>query len=99
MKISKNRSEIVDALSFRDLCRFCQAEDSWVIELVEQGVLEPVGSEVDNWQFVGTSIVRAKKARRLNRDLGVNVAGVALVLDLLEERDTILRRLARYEAL
>jgi chaperone modulatory protein CbpM len=33
----------------------------------------------------------------LNRDLGVNTAGVALVLDLLEERDAVLRRLAQYE--
>lgn len=47
---------------------------------------------------MGTSIVRAKKARRLNRDLGVNTAGVALVLGLLEERDGALRRLAQYEA-
>jgi chaperone modulatory protein CbpM len=41
--------------------------------------------------------VRAKKACRLTRDLGVNAAGVALVLDLLEERDAVLRRLAQYE--
>jgi chaperone modulatory protein CbpM len=70
-----------------------------VVELVEHGVLEPVGSTSGNWRFVGTSIVRAKKARRRNRDLGINAAGVALVLDLLEERETVLRRLAQYEAI
>ena len=99
MKKTILRSDIVDALSLRDLCRFCQAEEAWVIELVEHGVLDPIGSTTGNWQFVGTSIVRAKKASRLNRDLGINTAGVALVLDLLEERDAIMRRLAQHEAI
>lgn len=97
MKKTTLKSDIVDALSLEDLCRFCQAEETWVVELVEHGVLEPIGSTRGNWRFVGTSIVRAKKAHRLNRDLGVNTAGVALVLDLLEERDAILRRLALFE--
>ena len=97
MKRTKLRSDIVDALTFDDLCRFCHADEAWVIELVEQGVLEPVGGTPENWRFVGTSIVRAKKARRLTRDLGINTAGVALVLELLEERDAVLRRLAQYE--
>lgn len=97
MKQTTMRNDIVDALSLGDLCRFCQAEEAWVIELVEHGVLDPKGSSSGNWRFVGTSIVRAKKARRLNRDLGINTAGLALVLDLLEERDAVLRRLAQYE--
>ena len=97
MKKTTLKSDIVDALSLEDLCRFCQAEETWVVELVEHGVLEPIGSTRGNWRFVGTSIVRAKKAHRLNRDLGVTTAGVALVLDLLEERDAILRRLALLE--
>ena len=99
MKKTTFQSDIVEALSLQDLCRFCQSDEAWVIELVEHGVLEPVGSTSGNWRFVGTSIVRAKKARRLNRDLGINAAGVALVLDLLEERETVLRRLAQYEAI
>lgn len=98
MKKTTLNSNIVDALSLEELCRFCQAQETWVIELVEHGVLEPIGSTHSTWRFVGTSIVRAKKAHRLNRDLGVNVAGVALVLDLLEEREVILRRLAQFEA-
>ena len=99
MKNTTLRSEIVDALSLHDLCRFCQADEAWVIELVEHGVLEPRGSAIQNWRFLGASISRAKKARRLNRDLGVNTAGVALVLELLEEREAVLRRLAKYETL
>lgn len=99
MKKTTLRSEVVDTLTLQDLCRFCHADEAWVIELVEHGVLDPIGATSSNWRFVGSSIRRAKKARRLNRDLGVNTAGVALVLDLLDERDSVMRRLAKYEAL
>ncbi|WP_227269517.1 chaperone modulator CbpM [Roseobacter weihaiensis] len=99
MKKTTSRSDLIDTLSLPDLCRFCQADEAWVIELVEYGVLEPLGRTVQNWHFQGPSIARAKKARRLNRDLGINVAGVALVLELLEERDAVLSRLSRYEAI
>jgi chaperone modulatory protein CbpM len=65
--------------------------------MVDYGVLEPKGAVIEKWRFYGANIARAKKASRLKRDLGVNVAGVALVLSLLEERDAIRRRLAHYE--
>ncbi|GFE65488.1 chaperone modulator CbpM [Litoreibacter roseus] len=98
MKKAKRRSVLVDALSLQDLCRFCEADEAWVIELVEHGVLEPNGASSETWRFRGVNILRAKKARRLNRDLGINIAGIAMVLELLEERDAISRRLAQYEA-
>lgn len=97
MKKTTLRSDIVEALSLEDLCRFCQADEAWVIELVQEGVLEPTGGTIRQWRFEGVGISRAKRARRLSRDLGINTAGVALVLDLLDERQEILRRLARLE--
>ena len=96
MKKSTLNSDIVDALSLQDLCRFCHADEAWVIELVDHGVLEPKGESTETWQFHGISIVRAKRARRLNRDLGINAAGVALVIELLEERDAMMRRMAQH---
>lgn len=97
MKKGTLRNVVVDALSLPDLCRFCQADQSWVIELVDHGVLEPDGSSIETWHFHGVSLVRAKRAQRLNRDLGINAAGVALVIELLEEREAMRRRLAQYE--
>ena len=97
MKKTTHRSDIVEALTLRDLSQFCQADEAWIIELVEFGVLEPNGSSAEKWRFCGINIIRAKKAHRLNRDLGINTAGVAMVLDLLEQRDAAVSRLARYE--
>lgn len=99
MKQTRSHSDIVDALSLQDLCRFCQAEETWVIALVDYGVPGPVGSNRGNWRCVGASIAPAKKARRLKSDLGIDTAGVALALGWLEERDHVLRRLAQHEAL
>lgn len=76
-----------------ELCRFCDADETWVTELVEHGILDPKGRSFKEWHFQGVNIVRAKKARRLQRDLGINIAGIAMVLDLLQERDRLLRLL------
>lgn len=98
MKKATPRNMVLDTLTLPDLCRFCQVEEAWVVEMVEHGVLDPHGSAVEEWRFHGVCIARAKKASRLRRDLGINVPGVAMVLQLLEERHAVLRRLYQYEA-
>ena len=98
MKKARTTSEIIDSLTSTELCRFCDADETWVTELVEYGVLEPQGNSFAEWHFHGVNIVRAKKARRLQRDLGINTPGIALVLDLLNERQELLRALQYIEA-
>lgn len=97
MKKAKPHVHLVEAMSLQELCRFCHADEAWIIELVDHGVLTPEGATISEWHFRGVSIARAKKAQRLNRDLGINTPGVAMVLDLLAERDAILRRLSHPE--
>jgi len=84
-------------LSLDDLCQACSSSTKWVIELVEEGALEPVGHEPSQWRFTGTSLQRAHTAMRLQRDLGLNLAGIALALDLLDEIETMRVRLRRLE--
>jgi chaperone modulatory protein CbpM len=97
MKNTDVDGHVVEVLTLSELCRFCDADDAWIADLVDHGVLEPRGRSTEEWTFRAVHIARAKKARRLNRDLGVNTAGVALILDLLEERDALRRQLARLE--
>ena len=59
-------------------------------------MLEPVGSDRDRWRFPGISLERARRAFRLQQDLGVNVAGAALALNLLDELDRLRTDLKRY---
>lgn len=80
-------------LTLVELCRACNVHAEMVIELVEEGVLEPAGSEPSAWIFAGTSLKRARAALRLQADLGVNLAGVALALELLDELENLRTRL------
>lgn len=76
-----------DYLTLAQLCQACGTHAEWIISLVEESILEPHGETVSAWHFSGVSLIRARSALRLQRDLGLNLAGIALVLDLLEELD------------
>jgi len=80
-----------------DMSHACSVSVEQIVELVAEGVLEPVGGDPQEWRFRGTSLTRARTAIRLQRDLGVNLAGVALALELLDEIDQLRGRLRRAE--
>ena len=82
-------------LTLAELCRICQLPAERLFELVEEGVVEPLGRDPVRWRFRGISVRRIRCAQRLERDLGVNVAGAALALDLLEELEELRARLRR----
>ena len=71
--------------TLHELCRACGVHAELVIEMVEEGVLEPRGGTPSEWRFAGSAVTRAQKALNLARDLRVNLPGAALALDLLEE--------------
>ena len=87
---------VIDAdttLTLAQLCRTCSVHADYVIELVEEGVIQPVGGEITQWSFPGLSIQRTRKAQRLQTDLGINLAGVAVILELLDDVDDLHQRL------
>jgi len=77
------------------VCRICRTDRDVVIEMVSQGVVDPRGGRSQEWRFTGIAVRRAQIAARLQRELGVNLAGAALALDLLDELETLRRRLRR----
>lgn len=91
--------EIDIELSLAQLCEACAAGNEDIESLVEGGVLEPTGNSRSRWRFAGDSLLRAKRALRLQQDLGLNVAGVALVLDLLDELNLLREELRRRDEL
>jgi chaperone modulatory protein CbpM len=84
-------------LSLADLCRACRLSAEQVFELVEEGIVEPLGGSASHWRFQGTSVYRVRRAVQLRRDLGVNWAGAALALDLLDELRVLRARVGRFE--
>ncbi len=77
------------SLTLGELSRACTVHAEWIIELVDEGILEPVGSDIAHWRFSGACLHRAHTTLRLQRDLGINLAGAALVLDLVEEVESL----------
>ncbi len=84
-------------LTLAELSRASTRHAEWIIELVDEGILEPQGREPGDWRFPAESLTRAHKAMRIQRDLQVNIAGVALVLELKDQLDVLRARLRRIE--
>jgi chaperone modulatory protein CbpM len=72
-------------LTLHELCDACAVHAEFIAELVDEGVIEPTGIKKSHWCFTGFSLQRVRTAKRLQRDLGVNLAGAALALELLDE--------------
>ncbi len=85
-------------LTLIELCRACQAPEETVRAWVIEGVIEPKGTRPDEWRFSGGALQRARRAMTLARDLDINVAGVALVLDLLDEIAELRARIERLQS-
>ncbi|MCK5395964.1 MAG: MerR family transcriptional regulator [Gammaproteobacteria bacterium] len=82
-------------LTLRQLCDACAVRAEYIIELVDEGFIEPSGVERSHWCFSGISIKRVQRAKRLQHDLGLNLAGVALAIDLIDEIESLRGRLNR----
>jgi chaperone modulatory protein CbpM len=92
-------------LTVSDLCRLCAVEERRIVEFVEEGVLEVTEtraaevlemteSGAAEWQFTGSALRRTRMALRLERDFELSLAGVALVMDLMEELEQLRRELS-----
>ncbi|MCB1621575.1 MAG: MerR family transcriptional regulator [Thiothrix sp.] len=88
--------EILDEgreITLVELCRTCSVQAETIEALVEYGILEPSGRHGSHWHFQATSIRRARTALRLRQHLGVNLAGAALALELMERIEGLEQRL------
>ncbi len=79
-------------LTLAELCQACHIPAEQIVELVAEGIIEPTGQGQTHWRFRAVSVRRVHCALRLQRDLGVNIAGAALALDLLEELERLRAR-------
>lgn len=85
-------------LTLEEVCRACRAEQAQLVALVEEGVIAPSGAEPAGWRFTGVHLRRARVAVRLERDLGINPAGAALALELIDELNDLRVRLRAIDA-
>ena len=74
-----------DDLTLFQLCNLCRLSPEQIIEMVNEGILDPTGESIGNWRFSFSAVENVCKAIRFQNDLNVNLAGAALALHLLEK--------------
>ena len=84
---------------FEELGAVLGVEMHIVAEYVELGLLEPQRGAMARRAFTDADVGRLSRALRLARELDLHAPAAALLVELLEERDALLRRLACVERL
>ncbi|WOG25682.1 chaperone modulator CbpM [Endozoicomonas sp. 8E] len=90
-------------LNFTEICLQTGVAEETIIEIIEQGIVEPIGTSPREWQFSPAMVLLTRKAVRLHDDLDVDWPGIALAIELLEKLDHLRkenhhlkRRLSRF---
>ncbi len=92
--------EILDEdteVSLMELCELCALHAEAVQAMVDEGILEPSSGARGHGRFPRRSMKRVRVTLSLQHDLGVNLAGAALALDLLDEIEALRARLRLFE--
>ncbi|MER2164137.1 chaperone modulator CbpM [Psychrobacter alimentarius] len=89
----KHSPEFTDiTMSLDELVSTCGQERQWVIELIEENIIEYDVPERE--QFTGYQLTTVRRASRLSRDFDASVPAIGLILELLDELEQ-LRQLKR----
>jgi chaperone modulatory protein CbpM len=78
-------------LSLEELCTACRVSENLVVEIVDEGIVEPLGGDRAHWRFSGIAVARVRRVIRLQQEFDVNLPGAALALELLEEVERLRR--------
>lgn len=82
--------------TLRELCERGDVHAEFIVKLVSYGVIAPVAeAEERDWQFDLPALARLQKAQRLQRDLKMNLPGLAMSLELLDDIRDLRREVDR----
>ena len=90
----ESRPASEELLSVGDLARLARLHPEMVDRLIDWGLIDPVERE-PQLLFPETAVPRIWRIMRLRRDLGINWAGIGVVLDLLDKIDRLEREVTR----
>ena len=85
--------DIEYSLSLVEISRCCGVETEAILVLTEEGVLSPRGTAPAEWRF-GSPVDEP-----IHEEDGINPAGAALAVDLLDEMQQLRERVRLLEAL
>jgi chaperone modulatory protein CbpM len=88
-----------NTFTLREICERGDCHAEFVIKLVDYGIISPLeeAQEARLWQFDVLALNRMHTALRLQRDLKLNLPGLAMSLELLDEVQELRREVARLD--
>ena len=97
-------NNLILQLNIQEFCQCAELPREILLEIIEHGIVQPSGPSPDQWLFDTHALVVTKRALRLQRDLLIEWAGIALALQLMDELEQLRtensqlrRRLSRFE--
>jgi hypothetical protein len=72
-----------NTFTLEECCQTTQSPQAFIIELITEEIIQP-RQENKNYLFTITHIQKIRRARSFSVDLGINLEGIALVLELLD---------------
>lgn len=93
--------EITDAdggvFTLHEVCERGDCHAEFVIKLVNYGIVSPIDDHhlPRDWRFDVMALSRLQRALRLQQDLKLNLPGLAVSLDLLDEVQHMRREVSR----
>ncbi|MDB4542673.1 chaperone modulator CbpM [bacterium] len=95
-------SESLFSISFYELCQHDDIESHLVIEIVEYGIVIPLnreeeGPSAEQWRFDTDSVYWLKKALRIHQDLEIDWVAVAMVIDLMQQKEALQKENKAYQ--
>jgi len=88
-----------DWIAATEICQLCRIDLDAMMELAALGLVEPREARPGEWQVPATALPRLRVVGRLMHDLGVNVSGAALAVELLEAQRELESRIRHLERL
>lgn len=82
-------------LTLEELAGTAGLHPELVEKFIDYGLVEPATTTGSHSFFSVSSVERLRRIIRLRRDLGVNLAGVAVILEMRERMENLQRELDR----
>ena len=82
-----------EPLTLEFVAASCGTNRSLVARLAYQGLIETLESEAGEPRLPRRAVMQLRRMQRLRRDLGVNFAGAAVILDLVQRLEQLNRQL------
>ncbi|KTC66420.1 putative chaperone-modulator protein CbpM (plasmid) [Legionella adelaidensis] len=82
-----------ETYSYVEVCEKYNLTDDMLIDMVEYGLFVPTKKNLKQEIFSSSTIARIQSALRLQEDLDINLPGVVLALELIDELERIKQEL------